>query len=323
MKQIACLVALLTLAASVGAQVLQPSPQAITVIDSGTACVTAPTACATWNVGTASTLTIQIQGTYTGTLTFEATADGTSWFSVLATNLSTGAAAISTTTTGQYAIANVGFQRVRVRATASVTGGANLTAMTGRAGQVARTEFLAGTGTQVYRPMGTIYWQRPAAATTGGSTTWVTSTAYALPANTLTTAGDQLQIDVVVLVGAATTDNKNVSCNLGYSAFSTSSGTFTGGQSVVIHSSASNTGTVSWWAHATLTRLDATTASLHEMEWWEGSTTVQSTVYVANASVTWATANNFLCAVGNITASNTTVLTLQEVHVTFAPAQPS
>ncbi len=56
------------------------APQTITVIDSGTACVTAPTACASFAID-ASTggLTVSLSGTATGTLTFEGTNNDASW----------------------------------------------------------------------------------------------------------------------------------------------------------------------------------------------------------------------------------------------------
>jgi hypothetical protein len=114
-------------------QVIPPASQSITVIDSGTACVTAPAACATWDITTAPSVTMEITGTFTGTLTFEATAGGATWFSVAPINLSTGVAATTTTTTGQFSLTNSGLLRFRARATAAITGGANITLTRGTA----------------------------------------------------------------------------------------------------------------------------------------------------------------------------------------------
>src|SRR3954452_4775559 len=74
------------------------SPQNIKVIDSGTACVTAPTACATFALDSATaSVSIGVTGTWTRTLTFEGTNGTSIWTSLLATNLSTGAQATTTT----------------------------------------------------------------------------------------------------------------------------------------------------------------------------------------------------------------------------------
>jgi hypothetical protein len=123
---------------------LIPPPHAITVIDSGTACSVAA-ACATWNMSQYPTVTVQITGTFTGTISFEATADGQTWFPVYLTNLSTATVATTTTTTGQFALTNVGLQQLRARATAAMTGGANLTLTRGVASS-ARSGVVSGTG---------------------------------------------------------------------------------------------------------------------------------------------------------------------------------
>ncbi len=141
------LVALLLAAAPLAAQMVLPSPQAITVIDSGSACVTAPTACASWAVPPATpTLTIQVTGTFSATLTFEATADGQSWFAVTATKLSSGAVASTATTTGQYALSNPGLRGLRARCTAFVSGGANLTLTRGTSATARGNDASSATG---------------------------------------------------------------------------------------------------------------------------------------------------------------------------------
>lgn len=132
MKQLllAWLAALL-LAAPVSAQVVG-ALQTITVVDSGTACVTAPTACATFALDSQTGgLALSVSGTWTGTLTFEGTANGSTWTSLLATNLATGAQATTTTASGLFSITNAGVIGIRARATAAVTGAALISAAKG------------------------------------------------------------------------------------------------------------------------------------------------------------------------------------------------
>lgn len=109
------------------AQVVQQSPQSISVQDSGTACSVAGT-CASWGgINPTPALTFQLTGTCgTCTVTFEATADGQTWFAVLVTKLGTGTMSTTTTTTGQYAVANSGVLGLRARLTARSSGGFNV-----------------------------------------------------------------------------------------------------------------------------------------------------------------------------------------------------
>lgn len=120
----------LLLANIASAQQIPPAFQSITAQDAGTACSVAGS-CASWSLPNQPTVTIQITGSCSCTLTFEGTADGVSWFSVSATNLSSGTAATTTTTTGQYSLANTGFASVRVRAGTFASGGLNLKATRG------------------------------------------------------------------------------------------------------------------------------------------------------------------------------------------------
>ena len=55
MRRILSLVFVLLLAVPLSAQLLGP-PQNITIVDSGTACVTAPAACATFDVSTSTSV---------------------------------------------------------------------------------------------------------------------------------------------------------------------------------------------------------------------------------------------------------------------------
>lgn len=108
------------------------SSQTITVVDSGTACVTAPTACAIFALDNQTAgVTLSVAGTWTGTLTFEGTNNDGIWTSLMATNVATAAQATTTTANGLFTIANVGVIKIRARATAAITGGAIVTAAKG------------------------------------------------------------------------------------------------------------------------------------------------------------------------------------------------
>lgn len=140
--RVAILFALLALA-PLSAQIMRPSPQPITVQDSGTACSVTAT-CATWQALLPPTLTFQVVGTFSATLTVEATGDNLTWFAVNALNLGSGASATTITAAGQYTVANVGFERVRLRATTLASGGANVSLIGGTASSAAgsSTEFV-------------------------------------------------------------------------------------------------------------------------------------------------------------------------------------
>lgn len=116
---------------ALAAQILPPGPTTITVIDSGTACVTAPTACATFNIQNATSVALDISGTWTGTLTFEGSANGGTFNSILVTNTATGAKVTTTNANGTFSVPNGGFIVVRARATATVTGTATVSATRG------------------------------------------------------------------------------------------------------------------------------------------------------------------------------------------------
>jgi hypothetical protein len=106
--------------------------QTITVVDSGTACVTAPTACATFSLDSnSSSVAISVAGTWTGTLTFEGTADNQVWTVLNMMNLATTVRTTTTTANGLWGFGNAGIIRIRVRATAAVTGTAVIAAARG------------------------------------------------------------------------------------------------------------------------------------------------------------------------------------------------
>ena len=69
-----------------------------------------------------STLTVQIKGITTATITFEATIDGTNWETIQFTNLSSAAAATTTTADGLYRVTTLGLIQVRTRISAWTSG---------------------------------------------------------------------------------------------------------------------------------------------------------------------------------------------------------
>lgn len=127
-----CGLLLLLAAAPVSAQMLG-LPQRITTQDSGTACSVVFT-CATFQVGTASSASFQISGTWTGTITFEGSADGSTFVSLVVQNIATSAQVTSTTANAAWNVPNGGLTTIRARATAGMTGTAVVTAVRGYAG---------------------------------------------------------------------------------------------------------------------------------------------------------------------------------------------
>lgn len=99
-------------------------------INAGTACTTTG-ACVAFVLGQATSINVQIVGTFSATLTFEGTSDGATWVSVQAVNVADGSSASTTTAAGTFAIANSGFQQIRVRASSYASGGAQVTAVRG------------------------------------------------------------------------------------------------------------------------------------------------------------------------------------------------
>jgi len=84
------------------------------------------------NVLGSATVTIGVQGTYTGALSIQATTDGTNWFTItysaLLNAVNGGAtAAIASAQTGIFTLHTAAWSAVRVTALAAVTGTANIT----------------------------------------------------------------------------------------------------------------------------------------------------------------------------------------------------
>lgn len=78
--------------------------------------------CYTESDGGYTTLTMQVQGITTATITFEATVDGTNWVAVQATNLNSGTAATTVTADGLVRLTVSGFKQVRARISAWTSG---------------------------------------------------------------------------------------------------------------------------------------------------------------------------------------------------------
>jgi hypothetical protein len=139
------LLALLAWSTPAAAQVLDVG--SITANSSGGGCTGTANSCASFSLANAaiSSVTLQVSGTFTGTLTFEGTSDNSTWFTLSGTKLSDGSSATTTTGTGQFSFNNSGLLGVRARATAAMTGTAVVTAARGYA--VARwlTPFLSAT----------------------------------------------------------------------------------------------------------------------------------------------------------------------------------
>lgn len=130
-RRILVLVAVLT--APMAAQV-QPPTQSVSTASVGGACNAG--ACASWMLTTVSpSMTLQVTGTFSGTLTFEATSDNITWFAVAMAKQGATSSPLSTTTTttGQFSLSNLGFVGLRARATSWSSGGANVSLTRGSA----------------------------------------------------------------------------------------------------------------------------------------------------------------------------------------------
>jgi hypothetical protein len=134
MKRLLVLLLALAVPVTVSAQVIDTKP--INTVSGGT-CVenTAAPTCASFVLGNNNTpsFTVQVGGTFTGTLTIETTSDGVTWVETQLYGLVDDAATTTITATGQYYRSNVGILRVRLRATAWTSGTAIVTVTRGAA----------------------------------------------------------------------------------------------------------------------------------------------------------------------------------------------
>lgn len=133
--------ALFTLALANTAQA-QNQIGALTAVSSGvTDCVS--TNCTNLQTGERqNTISIDVTGTWSATLSFEFSRDGgTTWRALAATNAVTYAGTTSTTANGSWYIASVNFTHVRVRVTAFTSGTANVVVRATSNGSVVATNF--------------------------------------------------------------------------------------------------------------------------------------------------------------------------------------
>ena len=73
------------------------------------------------------TLTAQVQGITTATITWEGTVDGANWVAIQATNLNSAAAATTATADGLFRLTVLGLRQVRARISAWTTGAVTVT----------------------------------------------------------------------------------------------------------------------------------------------------------------------------------------------------
>ena len=141
MKRLALLAMLLgfgvTPAFAQNPNTITPSPQTAGAASSG-AC-TRNTDCATWDITNVRSVTLQVSGTFSGTLTFEGTTDGTNWVPISLVTLSTGLTTTTTTAVGQFSIVNSGLIGIRARMTTYASGTASVWAQLGQGGSIPLT----------------------------------------------------------------------------------------------------------------------------------------------------------------------------------------
>lgn len=78
--------------------------------------------CTAGGEGSYASLTLQVQGITTATITWEATIDGTNWIAIQAIPLATGTAATTTTADGLFRVNVTGLVSFRARISAYTSG---------------------------------------------------------------------------------------------------------------------------------------------------------------------------------------------------------
>lgn len=173
---------------------------------------------------------------------------------------------------------------------------------------------LAGSGTSTFKIGGTVFWSDTDTAN-AADTNWVLSDVYALPAATLITNGDRLDIETTITFSAAVS-TKSYDCRIAYTSFAAVGG-FTGG--VAIYTNNTATASDSFVFPMAVTRQGATTASAYSYAVDENGALIKSGgVYQSGAAVTWANANNVACAVKDGTG-NAAAATIRELRVDYVP----
>jgi len=168
----------------------------------------------------------------------------------------------------------------------------------------------AGSGTQTYHVPGVLYWEFTNLGN-AADTLYITTSAYSLPAATVSTNGDRLDIELLT-VWDATASTKTVQCNIGYTSFDTTSG-FTGG--VTFASFASSSVSVTGVVKSALIRSAATVMEYYTTHMV--GTAWQASGY-SSGSVTWANANNVLCSAKS-SVGTANIVTIKQLRITWSP----
>lgn len=146
-------------------------------------------------------------------------------------------------------------------------------------------------------------------------TNYVISDVYALPANSLSTDGDRLEIDAVITT-TATAASKQATINIGYTSFAVASN-FTGGITVYNNTFSAVSDTLH--IHGIVTRQSATTASVVAPAILVASAVVRTGgVYQTGASITWANANNIAVSIQS-SVGTANIGIIREFKVTYFP----
>lgn len=126
-------VALLLALAGRGASAQVLDTQYVSALSTGSGCTAVALSCASFQPGASQTMTVQVSGTFSGTLTFETTSDGINWLTTSVVALAGDTLVTSTTAPGQFSTSNVGILQIRLRATSWSSGQARVVFTRGQA----------------------------------------------------------------------------------------------------------------------------------------------------------------------------------------------
>jgi hypothetical protein len=157
----------------------------------------------------------------------------------------------------------------------------------------------------------TLYWEVPNIAN-AADTNFVSNTAFSVPANTLTTNGDALLLEVEFLFSAAIS-SKTYGAYVGYSSWSAASG-FVGGLALVLNAS-SNASTMVR-TRAMITRTGSGSAQYYSQSTFSAGTA--QTIDYTSGSIDWTAAQNILVEAKDGTG-NAAAVTIKQVRVTLIP----
>lgn len=144
-------------------------------------------------------------------------------------------------------------------------------------------------------------------------TNYVSSTLYTLPANTLGTNGDRLEVEFPVSFdGTAAT--KTYTCNIGHTAYDATSG-FTGGINML--SSATTSTSVTIVGRGVVTRISGTQSSVYAFN-GISSGSWQTTAWTTSTAVDWSASQPVRC-IGKSSVGTGGIITIQEMRLTLVP----